>query len=67
MAIAGMPQATIPGKSMMAAGVAAYQGQAAIAMGVSKLSDNGRWIVKLSGTANTRGKVGVAGGVGFHW
>ncbi|MDM0001981.1 YadA-like family protein, partial [Variovorax sp. J22P240] len=67
MAMAGMPQATIPGKSMAAAGVAAYQGEAALAVGVSKLSDNGRWIVKLSGTANTRGKVGVAGGVGFHW
>jgi autotransporter adhesin len=36
-------------------------------MGVSKLSDDGRWVVKLSGTANTRGNVGVAGGVGFHW
>ena len=67
MAMAGMPQAYIPGKSMLAAGVAGYDGQAALAIGVSKLSDNGRWIVKFSGSANSRGKVGVSAGAGFHW
>ena len=67
MALSSLPQSTIPGKGMLSAGVAAYDGQAAIAIGVSKLSDNGRWVVKFGGTANTRGKVGVAAGVGFHW
>nr|WP_256099051.1 YadA-like family protein [Variovorax sp. SG517] len=67
MAMAGMPQAYIPGKSMLAAGVAGYDGQAALAIGISKLSDNGRWIVKFSGSANSRGKVGVSAGAGFHW
>ena len=67
MAMASMPQASIPGKSMMSAGVASYQGQTAIAIGVSQLSDNGRWVVKFNGSANSRGKVGVAVGAGFHW
>ncbi len=67
MAMAGMPQAYIPGKSMVSAGVAGYDGQAAIAIGVSKLSDSGRWVVKFSGSANSRGKVGVSAGVGMHW
>ncbi|MDQ0027740.1 autotransporter adhesin, partial [Variovorax paradoxus] len=67
MAMANMPQAFIPGKSMVAAGVAGFDGQAALAIGVSKLSDNGRWVVKFSGSANSRGKVGVAAGAGFHW
>ena len=67
MAMAGMPQAFIPGKSMFAAGVGGYSGQAALAVGVSKLSDNGRWIVKFSGSANSRGKVGVSAGAGFQW
>jgi trimeric autotransporter adhesin len=67
MAMANLPQAAIPGKSMVAAGVAGFDGQAALALGVSKLADNGRWIVKFSGTANSRGKVGVAAGMGFHW
>jgi autotransporter adhesin len=67
MAMANMPQATMAGKSMFAAGASGYQGQAALAIGVSKLSDDNRWVVKLSGSANTRGKVGVAAGIGFHW
>jgi autotransporter adhesin len=67
MAMANLPQAAIPGKSMVSAGVAGFDGQAALALGVSKLADNGRWIVKFSGTANSRGKVGVAAGMGFHW
>jgi autotransporter adhesin len=67
MAMAGMPQAAIPGKSMWTAGAAAYDGQAAIAIGVSKLADNGRWVIKFSGSANSRGKTGVSVGAGFHW
>ncbi|MEJ1162405.1 YadA-like family protein [Variovorax sp. CCNWLW186] len=67
MAMANMPQAYIPGKSMVSAGVAGFDGQAALALGVSKLSDNGRWVVKFSGSANSRGKIGVAAGAGFHW
>jgi autotransporter adhesin len=67
MAIANLPQASIPGKSMASAGIAGFDGQAAIALGVSKLADNGQWVVKFSGTANSRGKVGAAAGMGFHW
>lgn len=67
MAMANLPQPVLPGKSLVSAGVAGFDGQAALAVGVSKLSDNGRWIVKFSGTANSRGKVGVAAGMGFHW
>ena len=67
MAMASMPQAFIPGKSMLGAGAATYQGQTAIAIGVSKLSENGKWVLKLNGAANSRGKVGVSVGAGFHW
>ncbi|MDB5895351.1 MAG: hypothetical protein JWQ88_2882, partial [Rhodoferax sp.] len=67
MAMASMPQAYIPGKSMMAAGAATYQGQTSIAVGVSTLSENGKWVIKINGAANSRGKVGVAVGAGFHW
>jgi len=67
MAMANLPQAYIPGKSMLSVGVAGYDGESAIALGVSKLSDNGRWVVKFSGTGNSRGKFGVGAGAGFHW
>ena len=67
MAMAGMPQAYTPGKSMVAAGAATYQGQTSIAIGVSRLSDNGTWVLKVNGSANSRGKVGMAVGAGYQW
>src|SRR5690606_7895476 len=38
MAMAGMPQAYLPGKSMVAVAAASYGAQTAIAVGVSKIS-----------------------------
>lgn len=67
MAMAGMPQAYLPGKSMVAAGAASFKGQTAIAIGLSKISDNGKWVTKITGSANTRGDVGVAIGAGYQW
>lgn len=67
MAMASLPQSVIPGKVMVAAGLASYQGQSAMSIGVSNFSDNGRWVVKFNGSANTRGNAGAAVGVGFHW
>lgn len=67
MAMAALPQAYIPGKSMVTGGVASYNGQGAVAVGLSKLSDNGRWVLKISGSADTQGNVGGAVGAGFHF
>jgi len=67
MAMAGMPQAYLPGKSMFAAGAATYEGQTAIAIGLSKISDNGKWVTKITGSANSRGNVGLAVGAGYQW
>jgi len=67
IAMASLPQAYIPGKSMLAAGVGTYEGETSIAIGMSKLSDNGRWVLKVGGSANSRGKVGLGVGAGFHW
>ena len=52
---------------MLAGGIATYNGQSAAAVGVSKLSDNGRWVIKANGTADTQGNFGGAVGAGFHW
>lgn len=67
MAMAALPQAYLPGKSMLAGGMATYNGEGAVAIGVSKLSDNGRWVIKVNGTADTKGNAGAAVGAGFHW
>lgn len=67
MAMASLPQAYLPGKSMLAGGMASYNGQGAVAIGISKLSDNGRWVIKINGTADSQGNAGGAVGAGFHW
>ena len=67
MAMASMPQAYIPGRSMVTGGIATYNGQGAVAVGLSKLSDNGQWVFKINGSADTQGNAGAAVGAGFHW
>ena len=44
-----------------------YHGQNAVALGMSRISDNGKIIIRLAGTSDTQGKVGVAVGAGYHW
>lgn len=67
MAMAGMPQAYQPGRNMLSAGVGSFRGQTALAVGVSRLSDNGSWVVKAGLSADTRGSVGANIGAGFHF
>ncbi|MBS0425983.1 MAG: YadA C-terminal domain-containing protein [Proteobacteria bacterium] len=62
-----MPQSSTPGKSMMSAGVGAYGGQAAIAVGLSTRSKDGKWIYKINGSVNTQNKIGIGVGAGFEW
>ncbi|WGE52181.1 YadA-like family protein [Actinobacillus equuli] len=58
---------TLPGKSMLAAGVGTYKGQSAIAVGYSRLSDNGKIGVKVSVNSNTRGDTGAGASIGYQW
>ncbi|MGP4950919.1 YadA-like family protein, partial [Psychrobacter sp. T6-1] len=67
MAMSSLPQAYIIGKSMVGGGIATYNGESAVAIGVSKLSNDGRWVIKVNGTADTQGNVGGAVGAGFHF
>ncbi|SOZ64435.1 hypothetical protein CBM2615_B150112 [Cupriavidus taiwanensis] len=67
MAVAGLPQAVLPGKGMVAMAGSTYGGESALALGVSKLSDSGKWVFKGGVTTNTRGNVGATIGAGFHW
>ncbi|MGC9562528.1 YadA family autotransporter adhesin, partial [Brachymonas sp. M4Q-1] len=67
MASAGLPQAYLPGKSMAAVAGATYRGQSAMAVGVSTITDNGKWVFKGSLNSNTRGYVGATIGAGFQW
>ena len=67
LAASQLPQAFMPGKGMVSVAAGNYQGQNAVAVGVSKVSDNSKYIIRLSGTSNSQGKVGVAVGAGMHF
>ncbi|HFO3701760.1 TPA: YadA-like family protein [Escherichia coli] len=66
-AMSGIPQAYLPGKSLMGLGIGGYGGESAIAIGVSRISDNGKMIMKLNAGQNTRGNFSVGAGVGWQW
>ena len=66
-AMASLPQAYIPGKSMVAVGTGHYRGESAIAIGVSRISDNGKIILKLNAGHNTDGHTMVGAGVGYQF
>ncbi|WP_425478552.1 YadA-like family protein [Pseudoxanthomonas winnipegensis] len=67
MAVAGLPQPYEAGRSMASMAVSGYDGEAGVALGVSAISEGGRWIYRLSGTTNTRGDAGVTVGAGIQW
>ncbi|HDL5698994.1 TPA: YadA-like family protein [Mannheimia haemolytica] len=67
LAAGNLYHVTQPGKSMVSAGVGAYRGQGAIAVGYSRLSDNGKVGIKFSVNSNSRGDTGAAASVGYQW
>ena len=67
MAMAGLPQAYLPGKSMVAVAAGTFRGESSLAIGISTISEGGRWVYKLTGSTNTRGDAGVTIGAGLQW
>ncbi|MGD3054479.1 YadA-like family protein [Escherichia coli] len=67
MAMTGLPQAYTPGASMASIGGDTYNGESAVALGVSMVSANGRWVYKLQGSTNSQGEYSAALGAGIQW
>ena len=67
MSSANLYQATSSGKSMLSAGAGTYRGESAVAVGYSRLSDNGKFGVRFSANTNSRGDAGAAASVGYQW
>ncbi|MCV3218184.1 YadA-like family protein [Escherichia albertii] len=67
MAMTGLPQAYTPGASMTSIGGGTYNGESAVALGVSMVSANGRWVYKLQGSTNSQGEYSAAVGAGIQW
>ncbi|HGU0693103.1 TPA: YadA-like family protein [Escherichia coli] len=67
MAMTGLPQAYTPGASMASIDGGTYNGESAVALGVSMVSANGRWVYKLQGSTNSQGEYSAALGAGIQW
>nr|WP_179404551.1 YadA-like family protein [Burkholderia guangdongensis] len=67
MAVAGLPQPTAPGRSMVSVATSNWQGQQGVALGVSTISENGRWVYKGSMTTSSRGGAGGVVAAGYQW
>ncbi|HED2007548.1 YadA-like family protein [Escherichia coli] len=67
MAMTGLPQAYTPGASIASIGGGTYNGESAVALGVSMVSANGRWVYKLQGSTNSQGEYSAALGAGIQW
>ena len=67
MAMAGLPQAYAPGANMTSIAAGTFNGESAVALGVSMVSESGGWVYKLQGTSNSQGDYSAAIGAGFQW
>nr|WP_319993661.1 YadA-like family protein [Burkholderia cenocepacia] len=67
MAVAGLPQSTIPGRTFVSMAGSTYGGEYGSALGVSYMTRDGKWTVKASANTSSRGEVGAVIGGGFYW
>ena len=67
MATATLPQAYLPGKSMVAVGTSTYRGKQGYAVGFSAITDSGNWIIKGTASGNSKGHFGATVGAGYQW
>jgi autotransporter adhesin len=67
MAMAGLPQAYMPGKSMLSMAFGGYQSEYGMALGLSGITDNGRWVYKAQASGNTMRDWGFSVGAGLQW
>ena len=67
LASGGLYHATTSGKSMVSVGAGTYRGQNALAVGYSRLSDNGKVGVTFTVNSNSQGHAGASASVGYQW
>ena len=66
-AMANLLQPHKPGQSVATAGVGQHKNQSAVAVGYSRISDNGKYGIRFSMGANTQGEVTSGAAVGYFW
>lgn len=66
LAAASLPQAYLPGKSMMAIAAGTYRGEQGYAVGFSHVTQGGI-VLKANASGNSQGHYGAAVGAGIMW
>ena len=67
MSIRAPTAARVSSATLVSMAGGTYAGQSALAIGVSQLSDTGKWVYKMQGTTDSRGQFGASIGAGMHW
>ncbi|WP_199030235.1 ESPR-type extended signal peptide-containing protein [Ralstonia sp. ASV6] len=67
MAVAGLPQSSMPGRTFMAISGSTYGSEYGTAIGASYMTKDGKWVVKGAVNTSSRGEVGAVVGGGFYW
>jgi trimeric autotransporter adhesin len=67
MAMASLPQAYQPNQSSAGVALGSFHGESGIAVGVSTITESGRYVFKLNATTNSRGDAGAGVGAGVVW
>ncbi|MFT3966136.1 MAG: YadA-like family protein [Sphingobium sp.] len=65
MALSSIPQPIKPGQNVVGFGMSGWQGEGALALGYSRSSDDGRFMIRAGATYNSRNQGGANAGVGF--
>lgn len=65
MALSAIPQPIDAGRNVIGVGMSSWQGEGAVALGYSRASDNGRFMIRAGATYNSRSQGGANAGVGF--
>lgn len=67
MAVGNLPQAYMPGKSILAVSAGTYHGQGGFALGLSHATDNRQWVFKGAASVDTRGNFGGTLSAGYQF
>jgi autotransporter adhesin len=67
MAMASLPQAYQPNQNSAGVALGTFHGETGIALGVSAITESGRYVFKLNATTNSRGDAGAGIGAGMVW
>ena len=67
IAVANIPQVTLPGKSAVGIGAGGHAGQHAVAARYTRMSDNAKWIISGSVGVTSQKEVNYGAGVTYQW